>query len=341
VDEAVPAPVPPSGFPNGGRLGPGWGYAIGVAATVLVILSQYVIPYGRFFRHISQSPIFLEFVGSGLVYGIPILVFAALVGARPLSRFVARSGRAALESFRWYGLLSLLAIAVGIALVILYTVFDPSALGLLNKPNPALEGASSDPWFYVGFSFLVGFAEETIFRGWIFGYWLARGTSRWALHAVWTSFLFAGVHVYYALTYGPVAPISFATLFLLGFAFAAAVRYSGGNLLLVSLLHGLNDATAYLGIVSQSAALALHYGVILIGVIIAIVLVVRGRARAAPEPWPVSPYAWTAPPGGWPSGATVGWYDPRLPPPPAPAPPPAPPLSDPPPPPPASTRPGP
>lgn len=319
MDTSAPAPVPPTGFPDGGRLGPVWAYAIGVVATAFVILIQYVLPPGAVLLLLTHNSFVLNLANSALVYGIPIVVFAALVGARPLSRYVRRTGRATWEGLRWYGVLSLLAIGVTFVLIVVYLVIDPSALNLLNQPNPVIKAAQSNPWFWVAFSFVVGFAEETIFRGWIFGYWLARGTAHWALHATWTSLLFALVHVYYALTYGPIAPISFSTLFLLGFAFAATVRYSGGNLLVVSILHGLNDASAFLGIVSNAASLALHFGIIAVGVIIAIVVFVRSLQKPAPPP--VSPYAWTGP---LPPPAGFGPAFPSPPPPPSAFPPSAP-----------------
>ncbi|MCI4373798.1 MAG: CPBP family glutamic-type intramembrane protease, partial [Thermoplasmata archaeon] len=97
----------------------------------------------------------------------------------------------------------------------------------------------------------------------------------WIVPAIWTSVLFAGVHLYYATTYGTAAPLIFPSLFLLGFAFAATYRASGGNLVIVALLHGANDATAFLTLVNPVVADGLHYLVILVGAALGLILYLR------------------------------------------------------------------
>jgi membrane protease YdiL (CAAX protease family) len=235
--------------------------------TVVAILSQYFVP--------QTLPATLVLYGNlpgdvFVVYGIPVIAFAFLVGAGPLRNWKSRMELAAVEGLGWYGVLSLLAIVVLVVLAIIYEIFDPSALQLLSRPNPALTQAQSDPWFWVGFSFVVGAFEETIFRGWIFGFWRNRSAT-WVSPAIWTSAIFAGVHLYYSQTYGPASPLIFPSLFLAGFAFAATYQASGGNLVIVALLHGANDATAFLTLVNYDAGIALHYLLILGGAIVGLV----------------------------------------------------------------------
>ncbi len=266
---AVPAGVPPRSP---------LGYVTAVAITVFAVLSQYFVPEAW----APARAVYYNLPGDfAVVYGIPIVAFAVLVGARPLARWRANSGTATWEGLRWYGALSLLALFVFLALYLIYEAVDPSALGLLNTPNPELTAAASDPWFYVGLSFAVGAVEETIFRGWIFGYWVGAGRG-WVGPAAWTSALFAGVHLYYGTTYGVVSPLIFPTLFLAGFAFAATYRYSRGNLLVPALLHGQFDATSYLSLVSLPVSLALHYGVILLGGLVALIAYLRTPPPATP-----------------------------------------------------------
>ena len=253
-------------------------YFAGVAITVGAILSQYFVP--------QTFPSTLVLYGNlpgdvFVVYGIPILAFAVLVGGGPLRDWARRMGLASVEGLRWYGLLSLLALAVLIVLIIVYLYWDPSALGLLNRPNPALQQAKGNPWFFVGFSFVVGAIEETILRGWIFGYWRDRPGS-WVGAATWTSALCALVHVYYALTYLAAAPLIFPGLFLTGFAFAATYRHSGGNLVVVALLHGAQDATAFLTIISpelETLGISLHYLLIVLGAVVGLAVYVGRRPR--------------------------------------------------------------
>jgi len=263
-------------------------YALGVAVTVGAILSQYFVP-----QTVPASRILYDNLPGDLfvVYGIPVLAFAALVGAGPLRDWRRRMGVAGWEGLRWYGGLSLLALLITIVLAAIYAVVDPSALNLLNRPNPALQQAAGDPWFFVGFSFVIGAVEETIFRGWIFGYWRDRPGS-WFVPATWTSVVFAGVHLYYGATYGAAYPLIFPSLFLTGFAFAAAYRFSGGNLVVPALLHGASDAAAFLTLVSLELGLALHYLIIGVGGLICLLHYASGSDRppalGALPPWPDS-----------------------------------------------------
>jgi membrane protease YdiL (CAAX protease family) len=242
-------------------------YSAGVAITVGAVLSQYVVP-----QYVPGAVVLYGNLPGDLfiVYGIPVLAFAVLVGGAPLRDWSKRMKLATWEGLRWYGLLALLALLVVIVLSYVYQLVDPAALKLLNRPNPALTQASGDPWFFVGFSFVIGAFEETVFRGWIFGYWRDRPGS-WFVPAAWTSVVFAGVHLYYGTTYGLAAPLIFPTLFLMGFALAATYRFSGGNLVVPSLLHGANDATAFLTLVNLEVGVILHYLVILVGAVIGLV----------------------------------------------------------------------
>lgn len=255
-------------------------YAVGLAITVFAVLSQYFLPEAI----PALRPIYTTLVGDlAVVYGIPALAFVLLVGVDPLRHWADRMGLATLEGLRWYGLLSLLALVVVLLLAFVYEVVDPSALTFLHRPNPALQQAVGDPWLFVALSFVVGAFEETIFRGWIFGFWRGRARS-WLVPAVGSSVVFAGVHLYYATTYGPAAPLIFPSLFLLGFAFAATYQASGGNLVVVALLHGANDATAFLTLVSPVLGDGLHYLVILVGAVIGLILYLRPRSPAAGDP---------------------------------------------------------
>ncbi len=242
-------------------------YAVAVGITVLAIVSQYFVP-----EIVPASrPVYASTAADLLiVYAIPVVAFSLLVGAGPLRRWRVRMGTAAWEGMRWYGGLSLLALFVTLVLTSLYAAFDPAALQLLSRTPPPVLAARSDPWFWVGFSFVIGAVEETIFRGWIYGFWRGRAAS-WLVPAVWTSVLFAGVHLYYGTTYGVAAPLIFPTLFLIGFAFAATYQASSGNLVVVAVLHGAYDASAFLSLISPSEGAVARYLPVLAGAVIALV----------------------------------------------------------------------
>jgi|GEM_PF-748527 membrane protease YdiL (CAAX protease family) len=264
-------------------------YALAVAITAFAIVSQYFVPE----LLPASQVVYGNLLGDlAVVYGVPIVAFLLLVGTGPLRHATDRMRSATWEGLRWYGSMAALALVVTAILTVVYTVLDPSALALLNRPNPALELAQGNPWFFVAFSFVIGAFEETIFRGWIFGFWLGRNPG-WIGPAIWTSVLFAAVHLYYGTTYGAAAPLIFPTLFLTGFGFAAAMRYSGGNVAVIAVLHGATDAAAYLTLISTTDGLVLHYGLVLVGLVVALATYLSSTYRTF-EP----------PPGWWASIST-------------------------------------
>ncbi|HLN50738.1 MAG TPA: type II CAAX endopeptidase family protein [Thermoplasmata archaeon] len=241
-------------------------YATGVAITVLAILSQYFVPDAI----PATRVVYGNLVGDLLVaYGIPVAAFSILVGAGPLRRWRSRMRLATWQGLRWYGLLSVLGLFVTLVLAVIFLAVDPSALQALKSTPPPLVAAAGDPWFFVGLSFAIGAIEETIFRGWIFGFWRGRPGS-WLVPATWTSVLFAGLHLYYGSTYGIASILVFPSLFLVGFAFAATYRLSGGNLLVPAVLHGAFDASAFLTIISVEWGALFRYLPVLVGVLIGI-----------------------------------------------------------------------
>jgi membrane protease YdiL (CAAX protease family) len=263
-------------------------YFLGVFVTVFAIFSQYFVP-----EEIPAANLLYGNLPGDLlvVYGVPIVAFALLVGGTPLRDWYRRMGLATWQGLRFYGLLTLLGLLIVLILVIVYEVIDPAALQLLNRPNPALQQAQGNPWFFVGFSFVIGAFEETIFRGFMFGYWRERSSS-WMVPAVWTSVVFAAVHLYYGTTYGAASPLIFPGLFLLGFGFAATYRFSRGNLVVPAALHGAHDAFSFLTLVSSFWAvwgIVLSYVVVLIGAVIGLIHYLRGDSTRLPPIAPAPP----------------------------------------------------
>lgn len=274
-----------SAAPARPELGSTTSYAAAVLVTVLAILSQYFVPE-------LAPPVAWAYhnivTGYAIVYGLPIVAFLVLVGTAPLRRWRAEMSRSAVRSLAWYGALSAISLIVTFALLLLYVAFDPGPLHLLTKQNPELTAAVPDPWLWIGLSFVIGAIEETIFRGWIFGYWVRRGSPSLVVHAVWTSALFAGLHLYYGTTYLAAAPLIYPELFFLGLAFALAVRSSRGNLVWVALLHGATDALSFYTLINTDLAAGLRYALIGVGALIAIYLYVRSQPAKPPAPYPPS-----------------------------------------------------
>ena len=254
-------------------------YALGVAITALAILSQYFVPE----RWSPALVIYGNLPGDLFIaYGVPVISFALLVGTGPLKNWAARMGLASVEGLSWYGLLSVLSLVILVVLILVYAALDPAALQLLSRPNPALTQAAGNPWFWIGFSFVIGAFEETIFRGWIFGFWQHRATP-WIVPAIWTSALFAGLHLYYGFTYAAAAPLIFPGLFLIGFSFAATYHASGGNLVVVSILHGAYDAAAFYTLINVEDGALFRYVPILAGAVLGAVYFLTRKPPAPPS----------------------------------------------------------
>jgi len=159
--------------------------------------------------------------------------------------------------FASYGSFTGLGYIITFVIILLFIIFDPAALNILNNPNPVLNTTPENAWVMVWVSFLVvGPAEEFIFRGFIFGGLLnVVGNRHWISLAFLSSILFAAAHLYYTLEYGLVSIIMFTQLVAFGMAMAAAYYLSNGNLLIPSFIHGLFDATGFL-----TVAISLDFG---------------------------------------------------------------------------------
>ena len=153
-----------------------------------------------------------------------------------------------------FGVLIVISLLLSIIALAIITHFDPHAANLLNKPNPVLNVPSNVAWLMIPVSILVvGPAEEYLFRGFIYGGLLSISKGRyWILLAVVSSVMFASVHAYYALTYGIASVLPFIDLITFGLAMSITYYWSGGNILVLALIHGLYDATDFLGVATTT-----------------------------------------------------------------------------------------
>jgi membrane protease YdiL (CAAX protease family) len=246
----------------------------GFAAGLLVILActylQYAIPG-------------LNLVtGTLIVYGVPILVTSLIWGRTIIFKALNRMYAALKYGFGYFGIFTIIGIGASILIIFLLTAFDPSAINLLNKPNPVLQVSPELAWYMVGFSFLVvGPSEEYLFRGFVFGGLLnvSKG-QHWLTLALVSSIFFAAVHLYYAVVYGIASLVAFADLITFGMAMAATYYVSGGNLLVPAILHGAYDATAYVSIATSSdIGVQLRDLMIVIGLVSALLVFSRKKPK--------------------------------------------------------------
>jgi hypothetical protein len=166
--------------------------------------------------------------------------------------------------------------------LLIIAVIDPSALNLLNRPNPVLNIPPDYAWIMVVFSMLVvGPVEEYIFRGFIYGGLLDLFKNQhWLSLAFVSSILFAAVHFYYIAVYGIASIVLLTNLVFFGMAMAATYYFSGGNLVIPAIIHGVYDATGFIGVAtSLDIVIILRGAMILLGVIVAIVLFVKSLLK--------------------------------------------------------------
>lgn len=257
---------------NGGRGFEGKkSYIIGLIVIFACVYSQYL---GFHF-----GPIF----GVLIVYGIPILVITLLWGTTIIKRSFSKTFSALKLGLGFFGGFTVLGILVSVAILYFLTIYDPAAVNLLDRPNPVLNVSPEFAWVMVGVSILVvGPAEEYIFRGFMFGGLLGIFRNRhWVTLAFFSSLMFAAVHLYYAVVYGIASLIQFTDLVTFGMAMAATYYLSSGNLFVPSLIHGVYDATAFVGVAtSMDVGVRLRGFMLLVGIVAGFLLLVqRGRRK--------------------------------------------------------------
>ncbi len=253
-------------------------YIVGLIVLFATAYSQYFV---NGFGLIS---------GMLAVYGIPILCTVLLWKSAIIRHALHQTYSALKVGLGFFGAFTLLGIIVSAGLLLLISVFDPSAVNLLNKPNPVLNIPPELALIMVWLSILiVGPAEEYLFRGFVFGGLLSLFKNRhWLTVAFLASILFAAVHLYYAFTYGIASIILFTDLVTFGMAMSATYYLSGGNLFIPAIIHGTYDATAFVGVaVSMDLGTRLRELMILIGIAAALILFLqRGREKpSAPAPF--------------------------------------------------------
>jgi membrane protease YdiL (CAAX protease family) len=248
-------------------------FLVGLLVILVCSYSQYVIPG-------------LNFVSAVLlVYGIPILVTGLIWGRAIIKKAFNQTLNAVKFGLGYFGAFTALGLVMGIFIIFLLTVSDPAAVNLLQKPNPVLQVSPGVAWLMVGVSFLVtGPAEESLFRGYVFGGVLSFFRNRhWLSLALVSSIFFAAAHLYYGVVYGAASLVPFADLTAFGMAMAATYYVSGGNLIVPALIHGAYDATGFIGVATSSTTGdQLRELMILIGIFVAIAIFVYKKMN---NPW--------------------------------------------------------
>jgi hypothetical protein len=245
-------------------------YVVGLIVIFVCVYSQYVAEYLGFH--------FGLILGVLIVYGVPILIVTLLWGTAIIRKFFNNTYTALKLGLAYFGAFTALGIIVSVVILFFLLLFNPATVNLLNKPNPALNVSPQLAWIMVVVSILVvGPAEEYLFRGFMFGALLEIfNNTHWLALALASSILFGAVHLYYASTYGLASLIQFTELVAFGMAMSSTYYYSKGNLSIPSLIHGIFDATGFIGVaVSVEVGTGLRGAMILIGLIVGLVILVQ------------------------------------------------------------------
>lgn len=245
-------------------------YLIGLFVLLACFYSQY------FFD--GLGPV----TGGLLVYGIPFLTVTLILGRTIWKHAFNNTSLAFKFGASSFGMFQLLGTVAGTIIVYLLDYVSPHAEDVLNRHNPVLNVSRDYAWFMMWVSLvIIGPAEEYIFRGFVYGGLLNMYKKQhWLSFAFISSVFFALAHLYYALVYGIASLIAFVDLLTFSMAMCFTYYFSGGNLLLPALIHGLYDAGGFLAIaVSPAAGSAFRGIMVVMGVVIALVLAAKSLKR--------------------------------------------------------------
>lgn len=245
-------------------------YLVGLTVIFMAAYAQYLIP--------DLGPI----TGAFVVYATSIVMVSLLYRTRIVRRTFHRTGLALKFGLALFGVFTLLGTILTVVVFYVMLAADPSATKLLNRPLPVLNVPPHLAWIMVWVSlFVVGPAEEYIFRGFVYGGMLNLFKGRhWLLLAFVSSMLFALAHLYYAAVYGIASIMPFIDIVAIGVALSITYYLSGGNLFIPALIHGLFDASGFLAVaVSTEVGLSLRGLLSIAGLVLAVVLARRCAGR--------------------------------------------------------------
>jgi membrane protease YdiL (CAAX protease family) len=250
---------------SSGKILSGKSYIVGLLIIFAAVYSQYLVPLGTF-------------LGFLVVYGLPVAVISAIFGKEIMKKAKNNGGKAFKLGLGLFGAFTIAGIILSIVALIVILFLDPNAVSLLNRPNPVLQIPPSVAWVMTGLSILiVGPAEEYLFRGFVYGGLLSVFKGKhWISLAFLSSVLFMAVHLYYIIAYGVASVVPLIDLITFGMAMAITYYVTGGNIVAPALIHGVYDATGFVGVASSLIiGLILRAALIVVGVIFAAIYIRR------------------------------------------------------------------
>lgn len=247
-------------------------YIIGLIIIFVAAYSQYVF---------SESDLITKML---IVYGIPILVVSFLWGQEILKKALIHMSTALKFCLGYFGIFTVIGTFLSIAIFFIIITLDPAATNLLNRPNPVLHVQPEFAWIMAFISILIiGPAEEYLFRGFIYGGLLSIFKNHhWFDLAIVSSILFAAAHLYYAYVYGIDSLVQFTDIATFGMTMAMTYYLSGGNLFMPAMIHGVYDATGFIGIATTPGiGIILRNAMVLLGIVVAVWFFPKRKHRSS------------------------------------------------------------
>ena len=210
-------------------------FFLGLSLLSAILLNPGVEHFGRSLVHglsPQQQTALGNFVEQAAVYALAMIIVAGFAFGRRHARLADLGWR--LPRLRW---LAVAVVVSAVSLVTLTWLLNVEA-GLVHVQNAQIATVQSEYGHQVGialvmFAVVAPLAEETFFRGFIYG-WMRRRLNVPAA-AVLSGCFFAAAHVSWGVT---SEEILFLPLALLGTALALLYEYSG-SLLPGAVVHGI------------------------------------------------------------------------------------------------------
>jgi membrane protease YdiL (CAAX protease family) len=245
-------------------------FLTGLFIMFVAFYSQYLL------EGLGQVP------GMLLVYGVPFVAVSLIYGKTILKTAFSHTGPAFKLGISAFSMFELLGSLVGVVIYYLLVYFSPESQNQ-DRQSPLFDAPSRFGWLMMWVSMIViGPAEEYLFRGFVYGGLLSLyHKQHWLGLALLSSLFFAIAHIYYAFAYGLASLVVFCDLMAFGMAMCFTYYFSGGNLIVPALLHGLYDAGGFLTVaVSPSAGTIFRGLMIVAGVMVAVILAGRSLRQA-------------------------------------------------------------
>ncbi|MEM0271828.1 MAG: CPBP family intramembrane glutamic endopeptidase [Thermoprotei archaeon] len=199
--------------------------------------------------HIAGS-VTLTLVLAPILYVILLGMGYTLIGKNVLGEYKRNARDSLTIAWGYFGIALFSSIVLGIVILgFIVGVEGLNSLTRIEYPSTPLQAQSlSQTLALVALSLLiVGPAEETIFRGMVYGSMLdSSGWTNWRRLNVIQALAFGFAHLYYLYILGPLGLVALVEIIGMGYGLGWAYYKCGGGLSGPIIVHGFWDASSFL-----------------------------------------------------------------------------------------------